>query len=204
MPLLVPVAAACVEAVKAEATILPPSVPAKAAAPTVLRAAANAANAAVPAPAPAAAGTAEARTAVDLVPPSPVAAEVEVEAMVHPPYVAAKIAAPEILGAAANAADATPGPDRDDGRRRAAKRKGGRVAGARTAAAADQRGARSGSGRSTRRGIGTTVDAQSSSQNRPEHVPSSNYEGMAAILLFVSLHRAKICQILLGLSSSRP
>ena len=85
MPLLAPVAAACVEAVKAEAAILPPSVPAKAVVPTVLRAAANAANAAVPAPAPAAAGTAEARTAVDVVPPSPVTAEVEVEAAVHPP-----------------------------------------------------------------------------------------------------------------------
>ena len=106
MPLLVPVAAACVEAVKAEATILPPSVPAKAAAPTVLRAAANAANAAVPAPAPAAAGTAEARTAVDVVPPSPVAAEVEVEAAVHPPSVAAQAAALKILGAATNAAEA--------------------------------------------------------------------------------------------------
>jgi len=81
------------------------------------------------------------------------------------PPAAAKVAAPEILGAAANAADATPGPDRDDGRRRAAKRKGGRVAGARTAAAADQRGARSGSGRSTRRGIGTTVDAALAERN---------------------------------------
>ena len=63
------------------------------------------------------------------------------------PPAAAKVAAPEILGAAANAADATPGPDRDDGRRRAAERKGGRVPGARTVAAADQRAAASASGR---------------------------------------------------------
>ena len=165
MPLLAPVAAACVEAVEAEAAILPPSVPAKAAAPTVLRAAADAANAAVPAPAPAAAGTAEARTAVDVVPPSPFAAEMEVEAAVHPPSVAAKVADDAVSFGAignknANDEDAwTDIENAPSDRRRAAERKGGRVAGARTAAAADQRGARSGSGRSTRRGIGTTVDA---------------------------------------------
>ena len=40
---------------------------------------------------------------------------------------------------------------------------------------------------------------QSSSQNGPEHVPASNYEGMATMSLFVSLHGAKTCQIFLGL-----
>ena len=45
--------------------------------------------------------------------------------------------------------------------------------------------------------------SQSSSQNWPEHLTASNYEGMATTSLFVSLHRDKICQFLLGLPPSR-
>ena len=82
------------------------------------------------------------------------------------PPAAAKVAAPEILGAAANAADATPGPDRDDGRRRAAKRKGGRVAGARTAAAADQRAAGSGRRSTPRWRSGTAVGSSERAQRQ--------------------------------------